>query len=307
LGVPSARVSAKDGVVRIDVPRHDPQPVKLLKLYARLSHSRLPFGTAVLGLADDGAPLLMRLPAPDVSHVLVAGTTGSGKTMLLQSLICSLILAHRPAQLQLLLIDPKGYSFASFGSLPHLLKPIAAQPDQIDQVLADAVELMEKRARRASSSDGTSRPDGGLLSPRVVVVIDELADVIQTGGAHLVDQVGRLVQRGREAGIHVIAATQKPTSSIIGPIVKANFPVRLVGRVVSSEDARVAAGLGGSGAERLSGHGDFLAVSAEGTLRFQAAHVSQSELQLVINRLRVGASGTEILAECQPPIDRAED
>ncbi len=306
LGVPDARVSAKNGMVRIDVPRCDPQPVKLLKLVARLPLSRLPFGAAVLGLADDGAPLLMRLPSPDVSHVLASGTTGSGKTALLQSIVCSLMLAHRPAQLQLLLIDPKGYSFSSLSGLPHLLRPIAAQPDQINNVLAEAMSLMEKRAERACVPDRSLRPDELAVCPRVVLVIDELADIVQSNGAQVLDPIGRLVQRGREAGLHVIAATQKPASAVIGPIVKANFPVRLVGRVVSSEDARVAAGIGGTGAERLSGRGDFLAISAEGTLRFQAACVSNGELQLVASRLRAGLSGTELMAEWHAQHDESE-
>ncbi len=290
LGVTSARVSAKDGQVRIDVPRHDPQPVKLLKLYARLPHARLPFGAAVLGLADDGAPVLMRLPAADVGHVLIAGTTGSGKTALLQTIVCSLLLTHRAAQWQLLVIDPKGYSFAHLDGIPHLLRPIASQPDQIDLILDEAVSLLEKRARRA-------RPDHLAVSPRVALIIDELADIVQSNGTPVIDRVGRLVQRGREAGVHVIAATQKPASSLIGPIVKANFPVRLVGRVVSADDARVAAGIGGTGAERLSGHGDFLAISADGTLRFQAALITAGEMQLLAGRVRAGLSGIEILDE----------
>ncbi len=296
LGTPSAQVSTRDGVIRIDVPRPDAQPVQFVKLAARLPYSRLPFGTALLGLADDGAPLLMRLPAPDVSHVLVAGTTGSGKTALLQSIIFSLLLAHRPAQLQVLLIDPKGYSFASLREVPHVLKPIATQPGEIEAVLTEAIRLMEKRAQCLCQSDSPTRLAEAAINPRVVLVIDELADVVQLGGAQIVDRMERLTQRGREAGVHVIAATQKPASSILGPIMKANFPVRLVGRVVSSDDARVAAGVGGTGAERLGGHGDFLALSAAGTVRFQAAYLSRSELELMGNRLRADLHGAEILA-----------
>ena len=296
LGVPSAQVSAKDGVVRIDVPRSDAQPVQFVKLAARLPYARLPFGTALLGLADDGAPLLMRLPAPDVSHVLVAGTTGSGKTALLQTIVFSLILAHRPAQLQVVLIDPKSYSFGALRAVPHLLKPIASQPAEVLSILDEAVSLLETRARRMCHPDRPAQPVEAAISPRVVVIIDELADVVQLGGTQIVDRVERLTQRGREAGVHVIAATQKPASSILGPIMKANFPVRLVGRVVSSEDARVAAGVGGTGAERLGGRGDFLAISAAGTVRFQAAYLSRGELELMGNRLRAGLHGAAVIA-----------
>jgi S-DNA-T family DNA segregation ATPase FtsK/SpoIIIE len=280
LGAPSARVSAQGGSVRVDVPRSDPQPVKLLPLCSRLPQT--PFGTAVLGLADDGAPLLLRLPSPDVAHVLIAGTTGSGKTALVQSIIASLALTHRRSQMQFVLIDPKGRAFEGFNALPHLLRPIVTQADQAVQILNDMIALMEMRDR--------SR----VTDPRIVIVLDELADLVQTGGAEVIESLGRLVQRGREAGIHVIGATQKPSSAILGPLVKANFPVRLVGRVVSSDDARVAAGVGGTGAEKLSGHGDFVAVAGPGVTRFQAAYISSADMVTVANRLASGERGSEI-------------
>jgi S-DNA-T family DNA segregation ATPase FtsK/SpoIIIE len=264
LGAPNARVVTQGGAVRVEVPRSDPQPVKLVPLYSRLP--QIPFGTAMLGLADDGAPLLLRLPSPDVAHVLVAGTTGSGKTALVQSMIVSLALCHRRSQLQFVLIDPKSRAFEGLKTLPHLLTPIVSQADRAIATLIEMVALMEARDR------------SHVTDPRVVIVIDELADLVQTSGSEVIDRLGRLVQRGREAGIHVIGATQKPSSAILGPLVKANFPVRLVGRVVSSEDARVAAGIGGTGAERLTGHGDFVAVSASGVTRFQAAYISRAEI-----------------------------
>ena len=133
-----------------------------------------------------------------------------------------------------------------------------------------------------------------MTKPRIVIIVDELADLVQTGGAEVAASVSRLVQRGREAALHVIAATQKPSSSILGPLIKANFPVRLIGRVVSSEDARVAAGIGGTGAERLSGHGDFIAVTAGQVYRFQAAHLAPSDLSSVARRLAAGVPGSEV-------------
>jgi len=280
LGATSARVSAQGGSVRVEVPRSDPQPVKLLPLCSRLP--QIPFGTALLGLADDGAPLLLRLPSPDVAHVLIAGTTGSGKTALVQSMIASLALTHRRSQMQFVLIDPKGRAFEGFSTLPHLLRPIVSQADQAVQVLNDMIDLMEARDR--------SR----VTDPRIVIVLDELADLVQTGGSEVIESLGRLVQRGREAGIHVIGATQKPSSAILGPLIKANFPVRLVGRVVSSEDARVAAGIGGTGAERLTGHGDFVAVAGPGVTRFQAAYISPNDIASVARRLASGERGLEI-------------
>ena len=276
LGAPSARVTTQGGAVRIEVPRLDPQPVKLLALWAGLPIGRLPFGTAVLGLAAEGAPLLVRLPAPELAHVLVAGTTGSGKTALVQAMVVSLALGHRRAQVQLVLIDPKRRAFEALAGLPHLLRPLVGSAAQAGPVLADLVEVMEARDRRRVSE------------PRIVVVLDELADLVQTGGPGVLESLGRLVQRGREAGLHVIAATQKPSSAVLGPLVKANFPVRLVGRVVSSEDARVAAGVGGTGAERLRGRGDFVAVAGSGLVRFQAAYLSPAEMVSVAQQLAAG-------------------
>jgi DNA segregation ATPase FtsK/SpoIIIE, S-DNA-T family len=112
------------------------------------------------------------------------------------------------------------------------------------------------------------------------------------------------VQRGREAGIHVIGATQKPSSAVIGPLVKANFPVRLVGHVVSAEDARVAAGVGGTGAERLTGRGDFVAVYGPGLIRFQAAYLSVNEIEAAVHQLAQGLRGDEIIQGDRPATTR---
>jgi S-DNA-T family DNA segregation ATPase FtsK/SpoIIIE len=287
LGAPTARVTTQGNAVRIEVPRNDPQPLKLLPLCARIPPSRIPFGTAVLGLADDGAPLLIRLPSPEVAHVLVAGTTGSGKTALMQTIIMSLALLNHRRQMQFVLIDPKGRAFEPMARLPHL-RPIVTEPDQAVQALSDLVNLMEQRDR--------SR----VTDPRVIVAIDELADLVQTGGPAILEGLGRLVQRGREAGIHVVGATQKPSSAVIGPLVKANFPVRLVGHVVSAEDARVAAGVGGTGAERLTGRGDFVAVYGPGLIRFQAAYVAVSEIEASVGQLAQGIRGDEIIQSGRP-------
>jgi len=107
--------------------------------------------------------------------------------------------------------------------------------------------------------------------PRVAIYVDELADLVQTGGAPVIELLTRIAQRGREAGFHLIACTQKPSAKVIGSLLKANLPLRLVGRVISAEDARVATGISGSSAEKLMGSGDFIAVTAGRVIRFQAA------------------------------------
>jgi S-DNA-T family DNA segregation ATPase FtsK/SpoIIIE len=118
--------------------------------------------------------------------------------------------------------------------------------------------------------------------------VDELADLLQIGGKPVADALTRLTQRGREAGIHVVAATQRPSAALVGGLMKANFPVRLVGSVVSPEDAKVAAGVAGSEAERLLGRGDFLLVAKGQMIRFQAAYAADNELAAIVARIREG-------------------
>jgi S-DNA-T family DNA segregation ATPase FtsK/SpoIIIE len=295
LDAPNCRVSRRGAAVAVEVPRDDPQPVRLLTLYRQLNDDGgIPPVTAVLGLAEDGTPLLIRLPSPDVAHILVAGTTGSGKTVLLQTMILSLMMANPPCApsnengrgggVALTLIDPKSAAFDPFEGLPHLARSVIREAAEAGEALQSLVHLMEKRGAIGGSGDGSGA--GG--QPHVVVVIDELADLLMVGGKPMRHALTRLTQRGREAGIHVIAATQKPTSAVLGPLVKANFPVRLVGRVTSIEDARTATGWSGTGAERLLGRGDFLAVAEGRVVRFQAAHVSPGEIRGVVAHLVQG-------------------
>jgi S-DNA-T family DNA segregation ATPase FtsK/SpoIIIE len=126
----------------------------------------------------------------------------------------------------------------------------------------------------------------GRSTPRIVVFIDELADLIMSGGKDIERPLTRLAQRGREAGIHLVACTQRPAASVIGGLVKSNFPVRVVGSVASAEDAKVAAGLPKTGAERLLGKGDFLVVARGEQLRVQGAYAGRAEIRQVVERLR---------------------
>ena len=279
----SCRISRRGAAVAVEVPRDDPQPVRLLPLFRQLEDEDdgIPPVTAVLGLAEDGAPLLIRLPSPDVAHILVAGTTGSGKTVLLQTMILSLAMVNRPRHLALVLIDPKGHAFSPFAGLPHLARSVIRDTEETVEALQSLVRLMERPGPGGRSGSGLDV--GG--RPSVVVVIDELADLLMVGGKPVQVALTRLTQRGREAGIHVIAATQKPTTAVLGPLVKANFPVRLAGRVTSIEDARTATGWSGTGAERLMGRGDFLAVAEGRVIRFQTAFVSSAEIGEVVERI----------------------
>jgi S-DNA-T family DNA segregation ATPase FtsK/SpoIIIE len=274
LGVTYVRVSRRGGNVQLEVPRPDASPVQLLSLMSHLN-APLPPVTAVLGLCDDGAPLLIRLPSPDVAHILISGTTGSGKTALCQTMILSLAMAHRRSQLQFVLVDPKRRAFAGLAALPHLMWPVMGDAAEAVHAMDELVQIMEVRCVN----------DAKGVMPRIVLVLDELADLMQVSGRALSAPLTRLVQRGREAGIHVVACTQKPSSQVVGTLIRANFPVRLVGKVVSPEDARVAAGIGGTGAEKLAGHGDFVAVASGQVLRFQAAYAGPAEMEQVVTQM----------------------
>ena len=263
LGAPDVRLAREGEALALEVPRPDVEPVYLLSMLRNLG--RLPSLTACLGLAEDGRPLLIRLPSPDVAHLLVAGTTGSGKTELMRTLILSLAFANRQSQLQIALIDPKGRGFAPFAELPHLLAPMVTSIPTALALLDRLIAEMEQRDRENRST------------PRILVAVDELADLLAVGGKPVEIALTRIAQRGREAGLHLVVGIQKPSSAALGPMLKANFPVRLVGRVGSVEDARVAAGISSCGAEKLTGHGDFLAIAGGQTTRFQAAWVPQRD------------------------------
>ncbi len=274
LDVAACRIARQDGSLALEVPRPDPQAVQLFSLSARLA--RIPPCAALLGLDEQGAPLLLALGSPDVAHVLVAGATGSGKTVLLRTMVASLAMHNHLGAVQFILLDPKGRGLEPLAGLPHLLFPVTARPEQVTQRLKWLVDEMLRRDRE------------GINTPRLVLVIDELAEAIAAGGGQVVEALTRLTQRGREAGIHVIAATQKPTAALLGPLMKANFPVRLVGSVASADDARVAAGIADSQAERLLGRGDFVLVVRGQCCRFQAAYAGPEELHALAAQLRAG-------------------
>jgi len=285
LGVTNACISRQGSGLKLEIRRDDAQPVKLLSMMAQLS-TPIPLYTAVLGLCDDGAPLLMRLSSHDVAHVLIAGCTGAGCTALCQTMLLSLAMTHRRSQLQFVLVDPKRRAFAPFTPLPHLLRPIVGEAAEAASALGELVQLME--IRRGAQNGSVSGDAERSVTPRIVVVLDELADLMQVGGQALAKPLTRLAQRGHRVGIHIIACTQKPSSQVMGTLMRANFPVRLVGKVVSLEDARVAAGCGGTGAEKLTGRGDFVAMAAGQVVRFQAAYVSAAEMEQVVAQFGSG-------------------
>ncbi len=266
--VPSLRISrSRDGVV-LEFPNPAPRPLTLLGLLDEVMP--LPPETALLGLTEEGAPLLAKFSSPSVAHVLVAGTTGSGKSVLLRGMALSLILGQHPRDLRLLCIDPKGRTFGTLGDAPHLIRPPVREVHEAIEAVQSAVRLMEVRDRR-----GESRP-------HLIVMIDEVADLVMEGGKAMTYALTRLAQRGREAGVHLVAATQRPSAAVLDGVLRANFPLRLVGKVTSAMEARLASGRAGTEAHLLQGRGDFLAVGGGRPIRFQTAYVGAEEAKLAV-------------------------
>jgi len=176
------------------------------------------------------------------------------------------------------LVDPKGRGLGALGGVPHTWRGLGVV-EEMRAVRGVLHALVAEMGRR----DGVR----GVL-PRIVVAVDELAELLVAGGPEVGDLLQRLTQRGREAGVHVVAATQRPSAALVGGMMKANFPVRLVGSVVSAEDARVAAGIAGTEAERLLGRGDFLLVAKGEVIRFQAAYARAGEIEGIVGRVRDG-------------------
>ncbi|MBX2998793.1 MAG: DNA translocase FtsK [Caldilineaceae bacterium] len=285
--------------LRLEVPRPDPQVLRLQGVLERLPPEHFEEGRLLAVIGEGHAygqsqMILLDLIGPNAPHLLLAGTTGSGKTNLLAGLILSLAHLNSPRDLALVLLDPKGVDLQGFSVLPHLATPLITDPVEAVDALRSVVAELEKRKQVAGSrwqvANGQQPTSNGF--PRLVVAIDELAELMDVAGSEVEASVKRILQVGRGLGIHMIAATQKPLVSVIGSLVKANFPVRLVGKVASGDDAKVAAGLPGTDAERLPGLGAFLLVQGGEIQRVQSYHLPQPDLPRLSASVRDGWQGT---------------
>jgi DNA segregation ATPase FtsK/SpoIIIE, S-DNA-T family len=276
--VSSLTIDRDENGVVLAFANPEPKPVTLLDLLDEVQS--VPAATAALGLTDGGVPLLARLSAPDVAHILVAGTTGSGKSVLLRTMATSLVLTNPTHALRLLCIDPKGRTFRTLEQAPHLTRPVITSPEEAMEALRSLLRTMQIRDQRGEL------PSNGSHVAHIVVFVDELADLMMVGGDAVTEALTRLAQRGREAGIHLVVATQHPSAAILGSVMRANFPLRLVGRVASAQDAQVAAGRGGTDAHMLHGRGDFLAISGgDHPIRFQVAHIAERESRRQVKKV----------------------
>jgi S-DNA-T family DNA segregation ATPase FtsK/SpoIIIE len=300
------------GKLALEIPRAHPRPVRLLPLQQRLARrGEIPPATAVVGLTENGAPLLLRLSSPQVGHLLIAGDAGAGKSALMRSLVASLAAAHRQEQLRLVLIEVRQHpvsphsdtsqgvggrcAFGPLAGLPNLLWPVLRDPADVIRALRSLVELTRERGRGGRGAETANRPG----APRVVVVVDGLGGLLSLREARRA--LARLARQGHEADVHLLACARKPDGDLV-----AGFPLRFVGRVASSEAARVATGYSGTGAERLCGPGRFVAVAGGQVTRFDAAYVTGRELAEVVCH-RLLAERRQIAATSGATVRRPEE
>jgi DNA segregation ATPase FtsK/SpoIIIE, S-DNA-T family len=277
--------------VGVEVPNLSPNIVTLGDIFDELPSTASPL-SVWLGKDISGASVhadLARMP-----HVLIAGTTGSGKSGCINTMLCSVLLRATPDEVRMILVDPKRVELGLYESIPHLLTPVVSSPKQASAVLANVLTEMERRyermslarARNLGELNRTLRKRGEPQLPFLLIVIDELADLMMVSPQEVEDAVIRLAQKSRAVGIHLVLATQRPSVDVITGMIKANVPSRIAFAVSSQTDSRVI--LDTSGAESLLGQGDMLfkLLGTSRLQRVQGAYVSEEEIALIVEQCR---------------------
>ncbi len=246
---------------------------------------------AVLGLDLGGNPVYLNIAK--MPHCLIGGTTGSGKSVCINSIIASILYKAHPDDVKLILIDPKVIEFAHYEDLPHLATPVITEPKIATAALKWAVEEMENRyqlfrslrVREYEEYSKVAAKDVNVKHiPYILIVIDELADLMLTSGNDVEDYIQRLTQKGRASGIHLIVATQRPSVDVIKGTIKTNIPTRIAFMVKTQVDSAII--LDHSGAEKLLGHGDMLYNDSVSEERLQGAFISSEEIIAITNFIR---------------------
>lgn len=276
-------------VIGIEVPNDKPQVVGLREVITSNEFINDPSSLAVgLGKEISGKPLIADLAK--MPHLLIAGATGSGKSVCVNTIITSLLYKSSPEEVKLLLIDPKVVELAHYNGIPHLLSPVVTDPKKASNALNWAVNEMNKRYQLFAENGvkdiaGYNRKCENKMH-KIVIIIDELADLMMACSNEVEDYICRLAQMARAAGMHLIIATQRPSVDVITGIIKANIPSRIAFAVSSQTDSRTILDMGG--AEKLLGKGDMLyyPLGAAKPVRIQGAFISEEESEKVIDEIK---------------------
>jgi len=286
----SARIATIPGrsTIGIELPNSTRENVYLSEIISNSDFAkkdiRLPIA---LGKNISGIPVVGDLAS--MPHLLIAGTTGSGKSVCINTIILSLLYRHSPDKCKFILIDPKMLELSTYEGIPHLLCPVITEAKKAASVLGWVVKEMENRYK-LMTKDGVRNIDGynskhALSMPYIVVVVDEMSDLMLVAGKEIENYIQKLSQMARAAGIHIIMATQRPSVDVITGTIKANFPTRISFQVTSKIDSRTI--LGEQGAEQLLGKGDMLYMSsANRIVRIHAPFVAENEIERVNKYLR---------------------
>jgi S-DNA-T family DNA segregation ATPase FtsK/SpoIIIE len=322
LKAPSIRISAVPGkaAIGIEIPNRKRETVSLREIIGSDKFRRSP-STLTLALGKDifGSPVvadLSRMP-----HLLVAGATGSGKSVALNSMVMSLLYKARPSELKLLMIDPKLLELSAYEGIPHLISPVVTNPREAADMLRKMVFEMERRyrliaergVRNIESFNAAAEGEEERL-PYVVIFIDEFADLMFASASQVEDSIARLAQMARASGMHLVLATQRPSVDVITGVIKANFPARVAFQVTSRIDSRTI--IDTQGAEQLLGRGDMLLMlPGVKTVRVHGAYVSEAEVRDVVEHSRsqgrpdysIVENIAEVEAEAQAEAEYSED
>ena len=286
----SARIATIPGsnTVGIELPNNSRENVYLREILDNADFKQRDIKLPIaLGKNISGKPIVGDLAS--MPHLLIAGTTGSGKSVCINTIILSLLYRHTPDKCKFILIDPKMLELSTYEGIPHLLCPVITEAKKAASVLGWVVKEMESRYR-LMTKEGVRNIDGyntkhKLPMPYIVVVVDEMSDLMLVAGKEIENYIQKLSQMARAAGIHIIMATQRPSVDVITGTIKANFPTRISFQVTSKIDSRTI--LGEQGAEQLLGKGDMLYMSsANRIVRIHAPFVSDNEIEKINNSLR---------------------
>ena len=286
----SARIATVPGsnTIGIELPNSSRENVYLSEIISHVNFLKKEIKLPIaLGKNISGVPITSDLSS--MPHLLIAGTTGSGKSVCINTIILSLLYKHTPDKCKFILIDPKMLELSAYEGIPHLLCPVITEAKRAASVLGWVVKEMESRYRLMTKV-GVKNIDGynlkhKLSMPYIVVIVDEMSDLMLVAGKEIEGYIQKLSQMARAAGIHIIMATQRPSVDVITGTIKANFPTRISFQVTSKIDSRTI--LGEQGAEQLLGKGDMLFMSsANKIIRIHAPYVSENEIEKINNFLR---------------------